>query len=167
MYSDENPDEMVEDTSEHAHQEQPEDEASRQRTTTMRDEDGGEPATTVDVSQFTANNNVQVCQVNATVPNLDPTQEEVHVLSYVEPTVIGTGSFGVVFKAVLQETNEAVAIKKVLQDQRYKNRELDIFREVSHGNLLKLKYYFFTSGQGPNEVYLNLITDFFPDTLAR
>lgn len=34
--------------------------------------------------------------------------------------VIGNGSFGVVFMATLQETGETVAIKKVLQDKRFK-----------------------------------------------
>ena len=36
---------------------------------------------------------------------------------------IGTGSFGTVYKANILETGEVVAIKKVLQDKRYKNRE--------------------------------------------
>jgi glycogen synthase kinase 3 beta len=40
--------------------------------------------------------------------------------------VIGSGSFGVVYKAKINETGEHVAIKKVLQDKRYKNRELQI-----------------------------------------
>ena len=38
--------------------------------------------------------------------------------------VVGNGSFGVVFQATCLETNELVAIKKVLQDRRFKNREL-------------------------------------------
>ena len=38
--------------------------------------------------------------------------------------VIGNGSFGVVYQAKLVETGEMVAIKKVLQDKRFKNREL-------------------------------------------
>ena len=32
----------------------------------------------------------------------------------------GNGSFGVVYQARLTETNEIVAIKKVLQDKRFK-----------------------------------------------
>ena len=34
--------------------------------------------------------------------------------------VIGNGSFGVVYQAKLCETGELVAIKKVLQDKRFK-----------------------------------------------
>ena len=40
--------------------------------------------------------------------------------------VIGNGSFGVVYQAKLCETGEMVAIKKVLQDKRFKNRELQV-----------------------------------------
>jgi glycogen synthase kinase 3 beta len=36
---------------------------------------------------------------------------------------VGTGSFGIVFQAKCIETGETVAIKKVLQDKRYKNRD--------------------------------------------
>lgn len=34
--------------------------------------------------------------------------------------VIGNGSFGVVFQATMVETGEVVAVKKVLQDKRFK-----------------------------------------------
>ena len=34
--------------------------------------------------------------------------------------VIGNGSFGVVFQATLVETGETIAVKKVLQDKRFK-----------------------------------------------
>ncbi len=44
-------------------------------------------------------------------------QEEVQ---YTETKVIGNGSFGVVYSAKLVQTSEMVAIKKVLQDKRFK-----------------------------------------------
>ena len=40
--------------------------------------------------------------------------------SYVVEKIIGNGSFGVVFKAADRVTGNVVAIKKVLQDRRYK-----------------------------------------------
>lgn len=43
-------------------------------------------------------------------------------VSYTDTKVIGNGSFGVVYQAKLCETNELVAIKKVLQDKRFKVR---------------------------------------------
>lgn len=41
-------------------------------------------------------------------------------VSYTDTKVIGNGSFGVVFQATLCDTGELVAIKKVLQDKRFK-----------------------------------------------
>ena len=46
----------------------------------------------------------------------DRTQE----VSYSDTKVIGNGSFGVVYQAKLTESDELVAIKKVLQDKRFK-----------------------------------------------
>ncbi len=48
--------------------------------------------------------------------------------------MVGNGSFGVVYVAQLAESNggETIAIKKVLQDKRYKNRELQIMRKLDH-----------------------------------
>ena len=61
--------------------------------------------------------------------------------------VIGNGSFGVVYQAKLCETGEMVAIKKVLQDKRFKNRELQIMRRLDHCNIVSLLYFFYTSGE--------------------
>ena len=44
--------------------------------------------------------------------------------TYTASQIIGSGSFGVVYQATIAETGEVVAIKKVFQDKRYKNREL-------------------------------------------
>jgi glycogen synthase kinase 3 beta len=41
-------------------------------------------------------------------------------VAYSDAKVIGNGSFGVVYQAKLCETGELVAIKKVLQDKRFK-----------------------------------------------
>jgi hypothetical protein len=41
-------------------------------------------------------------------------------LTFICDRVVGNGSFGVVVRATIQETGEQVAIKKVLQDKRYK-----------------------------------------------
>lgn len=41
-------------------------------------------------------------------------------VSYTDIKVIGNGSFGVVYQARLIDSQEMVAIKKVLQDKRFK-----------------------------------------------
>jgi glycogen synthase kinase 3 beta len=78
---------------------------------------------------------------------------------------VGNGSFGVVYKAIVQQTGETVAIKKVLQDKRFKvgllrfpcmhilstysvqNRELQIMKLLSHPNVVELKHCFYSSGK--------------------
>ena len=67
-------------------------------------------------------------------------------ISYTDMRIIGNGSFGVVYQARLVETNDLVAIKKVLQDKRFKNRELQIMRRLEHCNIIRLQYFFYTSG---------------------
>lgn len=105
--------------------------------------------------------------------------------------VIGNGSFGVVYQARLIDSQEMVAIKKVLQDKRFKvrlqdanvsvyyffmsffyfkalnelfiymltfseccgvfrvrqNRELQIMRKLDHCNIVRLRYFFYSSGE--------------------
>ncbi len=102
--------------------------------------------------------------------------------------IIGNGSFGVVFQAKVVETGEIVAIKKVLQDKRFKNRELHIMRQLSenpHPNIIALKHCFysseavatraFTSSANDEDgsaseckiskVYLNLVLEYMPETV--
>lgn len=68
-------------------------------------------------------------------------------IKYADAKVIGNGSFGVVYQARLVDSNEMVAIKKVLQDKRFKNRELQIMQKLDHQNVVKLKYYFYSTGE--------------------
>lgn len=69
-------------------------------------------------------------------------------LSYTNCKVVGNGSFGIVFQARLLDEpgNCDIAIKKVLQDKRFKNRELQIMRLVSHPNVVDLKAFFYSNG---------------------
>lgn len=64
------------------------------------------------------------------------------------------------------ERGEPVAIKKVLQDKRYKNRELQIMHLLDHPNTVQLKHYFFSTTE-KNELYLNLVLEFVPETVFR
>lgn len=76
-----------------------------------------------------------------------PTAASEQQISYSAERIIGNGSFGVVFQAAVVETGEIVAIKKVLQDKRFKNRELQIMRQLvkdPHSNIVALKHCFYS-----------------------
>uniref|UniRef100_A0A8C8HSB9 Protein kinase domain-containing protein n=1 Tax=Oncorhynchus tshawytscha TaxID=74940 RepID=A0A8C8HSB9_ONCTS len=88
-------------------------------------------------------------------------------VSYTDTKVIGNGSFGVVYQAKLCDSGELLAIKKVLQDKRFKNRELQIMRKLDHCNIVRLRYFFYSSGDKKDEVYLNLVLDYVPETVYR
>ncbi|KAK7600799.1 hypothetical protein V9T40_008240 [Parthenolecanium corni] len=88
-------------------------------------------------------------------------------VSYMDSKIIGNGSFGVVYQAKLCDTGEMVAIKKVLQDKRFKNRELQIMRRLEHCNIVKLKYFFYSSGEKKDEVYLHLVLEYIPETVYK
>ena len=87
--------------------------------------------------------------------------------TYTATQIIGSGSFGVVYQATVAENGESVAIKKVFQDKRYKNRELQMLKELNHPNVIKLRQAFYTPGDKPEEIYLNVVMDYIPDTLSR
>ncbi|AAK39667.1 putative protein kinase (nucleomorph) [Guillardia theta] len=79
--------------------------------------------------------------------------------------VVGSGSFGVVFQAKCRSNEETVAIKKVFQDDRYENREVEIMSMLVHSNILDLKHCFnFSEG---NDLYYNLELEFFAENIHR
>ena len=82
--------------------------------------------------------------------------------------MIGHGSFGAVFLAKVVETDDVVAIKKVLQDKRFKNRELQIMRQIAkqpHPYVVALRHHFISKGSKSDDVYLNLVLEYIPETV--
>lgn len=80
--------------------------------------------------------------------------------------VIGQGAFGVVYCARAPD-GTLVAIKKVLLDPRYKNRELETMQMMNNRYVVALKNSFKTNGRKQNEVYLNLVMEFLPMSLHQ
>jgi serine/threonine protein kinase len=105
----------------------------------------------------------QLAMNNALLAKFKPRQS----ISYAAERVIGNGSFGVVYQATVIETGETVAIKKVLQDKRFKNRELQIMGMLDHPDVVTLKHCFYSKGEKPEEVYLNLVMEYIPETIHR
>ncbi|XP_013412302.2 glycogen synthase kinase-3 beta isoform X1 [Lingula anatina] len=116
------------------------------------------------VAVLTGKDGNKVTTVVAT-PGVGPDRPQ--EVSYTDTKVIGNGSFGVVYQAKLCDSGDLVAIKKVLQDKRFKNRELQIMRKLEHVNIVKLRFFFYSSGEKKDEVYLNLVLEFVPETVYR
>jgi len=76
---------------------------------------------------------------------------------------VGKGSFGIVFQAFEVQTRNPVAIKRVLQDPRYKNRELQIMKMIKHPNCVSLVDSFYD--RKGNDLYLNLVLVYIPKNL--
>lgn len=87
-------------------------------------------------------------------------------IQYTQLLMVGHGSFGVVFQTHILPNNQMAAMKRVLQDKRFKNRELQIMKLVHHRNVADLWYYFYLQNE-KDEVYLNLILEYVPDTLYK
>ena len=100
-------------------------------------------------------------------------EEALKIGTFTILSILGHGTFGVVYRAKEEKTGKIYAIKRVFQDQKYKNRELDILKELNHPNIISLKHYFFTKSEKEqnNEkepaIFLNCVMDFFPQTLSR
>lgn len=83
-------------------------------------------------------------------------------------TKIGSGTFGTVFKAKVAGTDELVAVKVVIQDKKFKNRELDILKMLAqlkpHPNVVPLLHHYHSSPPdlAPHERCLNLVMTFVP-----
>jgi len=89
-------------------------------------------------------------------------------INYEAQREVGRGSFGSVYLAQTVETGETVAIKKVLQDKRFKNRELQVMRLLAshqHPYIVTLKHHFISKGSREGDVYLNLVLDYIPETV--
>jgi len=94
-----------------------------------------------------------------------PPQDPEPQCTYNAERVIGNGTFGIVYSAHIVETDETVAIKKVFVDRRYRNRELLLWRELRHPNIVTLKHAFYTSGDSQDELYLNMVMEYVPETV--
>lgn len=133
---------------------------------------------------------------------------ETKEMQYTQCKIVGNGSFGVVFQTKLSPSGEDAAIKRVLQDKRFKvtlslwiamfvcaasltcplllqNRELQVMRIVRHPNVVQLKSFYYSNGERvreidqalgvqtaliaaqKDEVYLNLVLEFVPETVYR
>ncbi|KAL7066061.1 protein kinase domain-containing protein [Cryptosporidium serpentis] len=86
-------------------------------------------------------NNISGISTTSSSSEIDGTPKK-----YILGKILGTGSFGIVCEVTDIDNGQRYALKKVLQDPRYKNRELDIMKILDHPNIIKLIDYFYTTG---------------------
>ncbi|GAA5965917.1 hypothetical protein JCM8115_000746 [Rhodotorula mucilaginosa] len=90
-------------------------------------------------------------------------------LVFSETHVVGEGSFGIVTCAQLYSNNEhergVVALKRTRQDKRFKCREMQIISAVLHPNIVKLRYYWYEADEQSDDLFLNLVFEYLPETL--
>lgn len=85
-------------------------------------------------------------------------------------TVLGHGSFGLVYESKHPDTGDTVAIKSVFQDRRYKNRELAMMVSLDHPNVVRLIHHFThedDTKDPENNTFLNLVMEYVPETIYR
>ena len=98
----------------------------------------------------------------------DKSEAKSATTNYEPQRMIGHGSFGAVFMAKNAATDDIVAIKKVLQDRRFKNRELQIMKQLArrpHPYIVTLHQHFISKGSKVDDVYLNLVLEYIPETV--
>ena len=80
--------------------------------------------------------------------------------------VVGNGAFGIVWRAYEEGgPPEPYAIKKVVLDRRYHNRELEMMKGLDHESVIRLHHHFEKAGRKRDETYLHLVMDFLPETI--
>ncbi|KAH7638350.1 glycogen synthase kinase-3 beta-like protein [Dermatophagoides farinae] len=87
-------------------------------------------------------------------------------LSIALEQVFDKGAFGHVRTAFIK--GEKVAIKHVLQDKRYRNRELPLMKQLNHRNIVTLLYYFYHTEYDHlknSNIFLNLVMEYIPTNL--
>ncbi|KAA6390944.1 MAG: putative Glycogen synthase kinase-3 beta [Streblomastix strix] len=112
-----------------------------------------------------------LAEIKRALANLDNEDDEriqmvdAKQVPYTIEKAAGNGSFGVVLQAKLTETGEVVAIKKVMQDRKFKNRELQVMKIIDHPNCVRMRHYFFTTEGTPEKTYLNVVMEYVPQTV--
>lgn len=94
----------------------------------------------------------------------DGRTEQPYKLHFSQRSMVGHGSFGYVYQINILPSNKKAAIKTVLQDKRFKNRELEIMRLIRHKNVVNLIAYYYKTND-KDQLYLHLVLEYVPETL--
>lgn len=102
--------------------------------------------------------------MSTTEEAFDARTEQPFKLAFSQQSMVGHGSFGHVYLINILPANKQAAIKTVLQDRRFKNRELETMKLIQHKNVVNLIAYYYKTNE-KDELYLHLVLEYVPETL--
>jgi len=102
----------------------------------------------------------QAKMVNALHPDADSKSNLYKVMS-----LIGVGAFGRVYEINMDNSPDKFAMKRVLQDAKYQNRELSMMKILKHNNIINLIYFFYDMHLDNN--FLNLVMPMLSTDLSK
>lgn len=79
--------------------------------------------------------------------------------------LVGEGTFGKVFRGRVRKTGEIIAIKRVLQDSRYKNREIEIIKMLKNDFVVEMLGSYITYESGSE--YLNIMMKYYEESMFK
>lgn len=94
----------------------------------------------------------------------DARTEKSYKLTFEQRAMVGHGSFGYVYQINILPQNRKAAVKSVLQDKRFKNRELETMKMINHKNVVNLLSYYYKTNE-KDQLYLHLVLEYVPESL--
>ena len=85
---------------------------------------------------------------------------------------MASGTYSKVYRSTLADSGDVVAVKKLRQNKKHKNRELEITKEMAHTNVIHMQHAFFTidvsdKEGGKRDSLLNIVMDYIPMNVGR
>ncbi|KAH0573133.1 Kinase, CMGC GSK [Spironucleus salmonicida] len=92
-------------------------------------------------------------------------QQTIEGFTFTPERIVGRGSFGIVYLIRSPQFSQPLALKLVVQDRRYKNREHQLMSKLDHPYTTILRKGFFVSAGSTDDLILYIIMDYYPETL--
>ena len=81
--------------------------------------------------------------------------------------IIGKGTFGCVFLAKrIVNSQSKFAVKRILLDPNYHNREIEILSQLKHKNCIRFYEVFYEESEDEQKLYANIVMEFIPQSLS-
>jgi serine/threonine protein kinase len=91
---------------------------------------------------------------------------DANAYEFSEEVLVGQGTFAKVYRCSLIKNGKYVSVKRLVQNKKYKSRELQIHKELYHVNIVRVFHAFFTQDH-TGQTVLNIVMDFIPTSVFR